>query len=78
MKKTYGKQLTHIYSTIDDKEQKVLDSDDLILTEYDLGDDEYRYTLSYRGDEMLTEGQVHYYLHGLYDEASEIYDAIEE
>ena len=78
MKKTYGKQLTHIYSTIDDKEQKVLDSDDLILNEYDQGDDEYRYTLTYRGDEMLTAEQVHDYLHAWYDEAPEIYDAIDE
>lgn len=78
MKKTYGKQLTHIYSTIDDEEQKVLDSDDLVLTEYDLGDDEYRYTLTYRGDEMLTAEQVHDYLHAWYNEAPEIYDAIED
>lgn len=78
MKRTYGKQLTHIYCTIDDKEEKVLNIDDLILTEYDLGDGEYRYTLSYRGDEMLTEEQVHDYLHGLYDELSEIYGAIED
>ena len=78
MKKTYGKQLTHIDSTIDDKEQKVLDSDDLILNEYDQGDDEYRYTLTYRGDEMLTAEQVHDYLHAWYNEAPEIYDAIED
>ena len=78
MNKTYGKQLTHIYSTIDDEEQKVLDSDDLILKEYDLGDDEYRYTLTYRGDEMLTAEQVHDYLHAWYNEAPEIYDAIEK
>ena len=78
MEKTYGKQLTQIYSTIDDKEQKVLDSDDLILNEYDLGDDEYRYTLTYRGDEMLTEKEVHDYLHAWYNEAPEIYDAIEQ
>ena len=78
MKKTYGKQLTHIYSTIDDEEQKVLDSDDLILNEYDQGDGEYRYTLTYRGDEMLTAEQVHDYLHAWYNEAPEIYDAIED
>lgn len=78
MKKTYGKQLTHIYSYLDEQEQKVLDSDDLILTEYDLGDDEYRYTLTYRGDEMLTAEQVHDYLHAWYNEATEIYDAIEQ
>lgn len=78
MKKTYGKQLTHICSTIDDKEQKVLDSDDLVLTEYDLGDGEYRYTLSYKGDEMLTAEEVHDYLHKWYDLYPEIYDAIEE
>lgn len=78
MKKTYGKQLTHIYSYIDEQEEKVLEADDLILTEYDLGDGEYKYTLSYRGDEMLTAKEVHDYLHGLYNEASEIYDAIEE
>ena len=78
MEKTYGKQLTHIYSTIDEDEQKVLDSDDLILNEYDLGDDEYRYTLTYRGDEMLTAEQVHDYLHKWYNEAPEIYDAIED
>ena len=78
MKKTYGKQLTHIYSTIDDKEEKVLEADDLILNEYDQGDGEYRYTLTYRGDEMLTAEQVHDYLHAWYDEAPEIYDAIED
>ena len=78
MKKTYGKQLTHIYSTIDEDEEKVLDSDDLILNEYDQGDGEYRYTLTYRGDEMLTEKEVHDYLHKWYNEAPEIYDAIEE
>lgn len=76
MKKTYGKQLTHIY--LDEQEEKVLDCDDLVLKEYDLGDDEYRYTLSYRGDEMLTAEQVHYHLHWLYDELSEIYGAIED
>ena len=74
MKKTYGKQLTHIYSTIDDKEQKVLDSDDLILNEYDQGDGEYRYTLTYRGDEMLTAEQVHDYLHAWYEEDRECYE----
>lgn len=78
MVKTYGKDLININIHLDEQEEKVLDCDDLVLKEYDLGDDEYRYTLSYRGDEMLTEEQVHYYLHGLYDEASEIYDAIEE
>ena len=78
MEKTYGKQLTHIYSYLDEQEEKVLEADDLILNEYDLGDGVYRYTLSYRGDEGLTEEQVHYYLHRLYDEAPEIYDAIDE
>lgn len=76
MVKTYGKQLTHIY--LDDKEEKVLEADDLVLKEYDLGDGEYRYTLSNIGDEMLTAEQVHDYLHKRYNEASEIYDAIEE
>lgn len=78
MEKTYGKQLTQIYSTIDDKEEKVLEADDLNLKEYDQGDDEYRYTLSNIGDEMLTAEEVHDYLHAWYNEAPKIYDAIEE
>ena len=78
MKKTYGKQLTHIYSYLDEQEEKVLEADDLVLKEYDLGDDEYRYTLSYRGDEMLTAEQVHDYLRAWYNEAPEIYGAIEK
>lgn len=75
MKKTYGIQPTHIYSSLDEEEQLVLEADDLILTEYDLGDGEYRYTLSYRGDdEMLTAEEVHDYLHAWYDEEPEIYE----
>ena len=78
MKKTYGIDLTDIDIYLDDKEQKVLDSDDLILNEYDQGDGEYRYTLTYRGDEMLTEEQVHDYLHAWYDEDRECYEEIAE
>ena len=76
MTKIYGIDLTNI--DLDEQEEKVLEADDLILKEYDLGDDEYRYTLSYRGDGMLTAEEVHDYLHAWYNEAPEIYDAIEE
>lgn len=76
MVKIYGIDLTNI--DLDEQEEKVLEADDLNLKEYDLGDGEYRYTLSNIGDEMLTAEEVHEYLHAWYNEAPEIYDAIEE
>lgn len=78
MVKIYGIDLTNIDIYLDEQEEKVLDCDDLNLKEYDLGDDEYRYTLSNIGDEMLTAEEVHEYLHAWYNEAPEIYDAIDE
>ena len=80
MAKIYGLDLTdiNIYLDLDEQEKKVMEADDLILTDYDQGDGESRYTLSNIGDEMLTAEEVHEYLHAWYNEAPEIYDAIEE